>query len=68
MKKKILWHLVDQKGKRIYGQAGCFTRKEARGCLIVMKSEMLEPWNDDIEWPLHIEREEWLLVSNKVVA
>lgn len=68
MKKKILWHLVDQKGKRIYGQAGCPTRENARVCLAALKGDMFEPWNDDIEWPLHIEREEWLLVSNKVVA
>lgn len=68
MKKKILWHLVDHKGNRIYGPHGIATRKTARVCKLDLEKGMFEPWNDDIQWPLHIEREEWLLVSNKVVT
>lgn len=66
--KKIVWHVVDHKGKRIYGHAGASTRAMARVWKTELSQDMFEPWNDDIEFPLHIEREEWLLVSNKVVA
>lgn len=66
--KKIMWHVVDHNGRRVYGHAGLRTRKQARDFKTDLNQEIFAEWNNDIEYPLHIEREEWLLVSNKVVA
>ena len=65
--KKIFWHVVDHKGKNVYGKLGLLTRRYARECIDRLNKEMFEPWNDDIAYPIHLEREEFMLVSRKVV-
>lgn len=65
MEKKIKWSLVDSRGKRIYVDAP--TRAIARGYKKGLELEMFEPWNNDLKYPLYIEREEWVLLSKKVV-
>lgn len=65
--KKIVWHLTDCKGKRVYGNSGLATRQSARMCKEQLHRDIFEEWNDDIAYPLRIEREEWELLSKKVV-
>lgn len=65
--KKIRWHVVGHDGSKIYGENGLSTRNLAREYKACIDKEIFEEWNSDISYPLHIEREEWELVSKKVV-
>jgi hypothetical protein len=61
----IHWFVVDSVGKEATMHS---TRASAR----LMKRDLegpesLEPWNYDLVYPLHIEREEWQLVRRERV-
>lgn len=64
MKKKIKWVVKDHKGRE---NSVWDTRADARAEVKWLNQNMFEEWMDDVEYPVHIVREEWLLLGEKVV-
>lgn len=65
MKKRIEWLVKDSGGKLV---TPCSTRVEARQDIKWYNDNMFNEWMGDINFPLHIERQEWVLKDAKVVV
>ena len=66
MKKRIEWAVVQSNGKDLLIN---FTRARAREDVKWYKEHMFDEWvGEEVEFPLRIERREWLLKDVKVVA
>lgn len=64
MKKKIEWVIKDTNGCEI---GILSTRAYAREQIKFYNKNMFQEWMDDVKYPVHIERREWLLVDEKVI-
>lgn len=65
MKKRIDWVVKDSGGKPVYTAR---TRSSARCEVKFYKENMFADWLGDVNFPLHIERQEWVLKDVKVVV
>lgn len=64
MKKKIKWIVKDHKG-RVNSEWP--TRADARSEVKWLNQNIFSEWMGDVEYPVHIVREAWLLLGEKVV-
>lgn len=68
MKDKLVrWHVMDSKDKDLLSGYGFGSRRDARGYKKELTQDMFMHWNEDVNYPLHIERLEYQLIDRKKV-